>query len=163
MLDAYIGEICLFPYDFTPKAWLPCEGQTLAIASYQALYAVIGTTYGGDGRTSFRLPDLRGRVPMHRGSSISAGQAAGELTHTLTQSELPAHTHAVAGSSSPAAVPGPQGNIWASGRGYASSANASLNAQALSSSGGGQAHSNVQPTAVASYCIAVQGLFPARD
>jgi microcystin-dependent protein len=172
MSDNFLGEIKLLPYGWSPKDWLPCNGQLLSINTYQALFSLIGTTYGGDGRVNFALPDLRGRVPVHPSNALPLGAKAGAESVTLDQTQLPKHSHSVAASTAVAnstafannyiahAVnPSGDVNIYAS----ATSAQQSLAAASVSYSGGGQAHNNCQPSLVMSYCIALTGLFPSRN
>lgn len=164
MAEPYLGEVRIFPISYAPKGWLSCEGQVLQIQQYQALYSLLGTVYGGDGITTFALPDLRGRVPIHVSSSLRLGTKAGEAAHTLTTNELPQHTHQAYGSSNPATTTSPQGNVWAQANGlYATGATVAMNSAALSTTGGGQAHNNMQPYLAVRFCIATQGIYPTRD
>ncbi|UUZ92547.1 tail fiber protein [Paenibacillus sp. P25] len=164
MSEAYIGEIRMFSFNFPPKGWALCNGQILPISQNQALFSLLGTTYGGNGTTTFALPDLRGRAPVHVSGNITLGQRAGEETHTLTAGEMPAHTHAVIGSTSPATVANPANQLWAAptASAYGTTPNASLVPNALKSAGGGQAHNNMQPYLVMNYCICLSGLYPSR-
>src|SRR5438067_10174509 len=115
MSEPFLGEIKVISWNFPPKGWAFCNGQLLPINQNQALFSLLGTTYGGDGRTTFALPNLQGRLPVHVGNGIVLGQSSGELAHTLNISEMPAHTHQAAGSSIPANLGDPTGNVWATG------------------------------------------------
>ncbi len=164
MAEPYLGEVRLFAMNYAPRYWLSCEGQLLPINQYQALYALLGTVYGGDGVKTFALPDLRGRVPIHVGPSLPLGTKAGEVTHSLTVNEIPQHTHQVYGSSNLASVPSPKGNVWAQKDNlYADGPTVTMNSAALSSAGGGQANNNMQPYLAVHFCIATQGIFPTRN
>lgn len=164
MAEPFIGEIRLLSFDFAPQGWAPCDGRLLSIAQNQALYAVLGPTYGGDGQTTFALPDLRGRVPVHIGNGIQLGERAGEEMHALTVHEMPVHAHIVSGSSSSADKMEASGGTWAKGGAYTKVIPDVLMSQnALSRTGGGQAHNNMQPYSTARYCIALTGIFPTRD
>ncbi len=168
-MEPYIGEIRAFSFNRIPEGWAPCQGQTLSISQNQALYALIGTTYGGDGVTTFALPDLRGRVPVHPNmNDIFLGSKAGEEQHTLTTAELPAHTHQVKVSSNLANSSSPYNSSWAIASGEKSYTNDTsnlqpMNANALDSIGGSLPHNNMQPFTVVNYCIATQGIFPTRN
>ncbi|GLC86989.1 phage tail protein [Lysinibacillus piscis] len=164
MAEPFLGEVRIFPISYVPRGWLSCEGQLLPIRQNQALYSLLGTVYGGDGITTFALPDLRGRVPIHVSSSLPLGTKAGEETHTLTTNEMPQHTHQINGSSNPASAPSPQGNVWAGQDNlYAAGATVAMNQAALSTAGSGQAHNNMQPYLAVRFCIATQGIFPSRN
>lgn len=166
MAEPYLGEIHLFAFNFAPKGYAICDGSILPIQQYTALYSLLGTTYGGNGQTTFALPDLRGRVPVHpNGSTIALGSSAGEEAHTLTQAEMPAHTHLPMGSSTTANVPSPVGAAWAGSpaKPYANSANVQMNPSALGTAGQSQAHSNMQPFLTLNFCIALQGIYPSRS
>lgn len=164
MAEPFLGEIRLFSIGYAPWGWLHCEGQILSINGNQALFSLLGNVYGGDGRTTFALPDLRGCVPIHVSPSLSLGTKAGEETHTLTTNEMPVHSHQVQGSSSPADAISPQGNVWANKDNlYASGTTVVMNQAAMSSSGGGQPHNNMQPYLAVHFCIATQGIYPTRN
>jgi microcystin-dependent protein len=162
----FISEIRLFTFNFPPKGWAFCNGQLLPINQNQALFSLLGTTYGGDGRVNFALPNLQGRVPMHQGNGLSLGQFAGEGTHTLLATELPAHSHVVNGSPNTATVPTPTGNYLATSPGnvYAQPpGNTALMPAAVSNVGGSQLHDNMSPYLVLNFCIALQGIFPSQN
>jgi microcystin-dependent protein len=149
---------------------MQCSGQTLNIADYETLFLIIGTTYGGNGTTTFQLPDLRSRVPMHMGqgpglSNYTIGQTVGVETVTLTESQIPAHSHDLTAYSGTGSATSPLSDFisqYAEGvNSFGSSSNATLNSSAVSSTGGGQPHSNIQPYLTMNYCIALYGVFPA--
>jgi microcystin-dependent protein len=166
-----------FGFNFPPKGWALCNGQTLAITQNTALFSLLGTFYGGNGINTFQLPNLQGRVAIHQGqgpglSSYSIGQTGGEENHTLTLGELPAHTHNVACTSTinnSATETVPQSNYWARENNgdapYTTSGTGlqAMHPSAVGNSGGGQPHSNIQPALVVSCCIALQGIFPSRS
>ena len=173
MSEPFLGQIITTGFNFAPRGYANCDGQMLPIAQNSALFALLGTQFGGNGTTNFRLPDLRGRVPIHQGqgqglSSRVMGESAGEEAHTLTTNEMPMHSHAINASSSVGDHASPAGNVLAqsSTRGtnnYATTANATLAPSAVVTSGGGQAHNNMQPYLVVNYAIALTGIFPSRD
>jgi microcystin-dependent protein len=170
MSSPFIGEIRLFPYNFAPRGWAFCAGQILPIAQNTALFSLLGTNYGGNGQTTFGLPDLRGRVAMSSGqgpglANYSLGEMSGVETITLSQSQMPPHTHLLACSSDDGNAGSPPGNFPASAANpiYANAANSSMNPAALNISGGGQPHSNLQPYLILNYCIALEGIFPSRN
>lgn len=171
MSEAYIGEIRVFGFDRVPKNWAQCNGQILPIAQNQALFSILGTTYGGNGQTTFALPDLRGTAPIHVGAggggTYSLGQRAGEEAHTLLASEMPAHAHPLIGSGSAADAPSPAGNLLAASSGLnpyaAPGALAPLAPGAIDPAGGGQPHANMQPYLVLNVCICLFGIFPSRS
>jgi microcystin-dependent protein len=152
-------------FNFPPKGWAFCNGQLLPINQNQALFSLLGTTYGGDGRVNFALPDLRGRTPIHFGGGHSLGERAGEQAHTLSLSELPTHAHGLSASSSGGATPIPTNNVLAAANGaYAAPANpTSLHPTSLTNVGGSQAHQNMQPFLVLNFCIALVGIFPSQN
>ncbi|MFE6796531.1 phage tail protein [Paenibacillus chitinolyticus] len=166
MSEPFVGEIRLFANNYAPRGWAFCEGQTLSINGNQALYSLIGTVYGGDGRTNFKLPDLRGRVPIHVGTTNPLGQSEGEAAHTLTINEMPAHTHQVFASGNPGSTFAPAANVWADETAQydpPSTPAVSMNAGALSIAGQSQPHSNMQPYLVANFAIALVGIYPSRN
>ncbi len=165
MAEPFLGEIRIFSFNFPPKGWALCNGQLLPINQNQALFAILGTTYGGDGITTFALPNLQGRVPVHTGSGITLGQSAGEQSHTLSISELPAHTHTPVGNPANATSSSPAGNVWASlgSGGYSPAPNTAMNAASILAAGGSQPHDNMSPYLVLNFCIALQGIFPSRN
>jgi microcystin-dependent protein len=167
MADPYLGEIRLFGTTYAPNGWAFCEGQILPIAQNQALFALLGTTYGGNGTSTFALPDLRGRVPIHFNGIFPLGNAQGEQSHTLTVTELPQHNHQVSGSSNNDDSTSPQSNTWGTQSQktpFLPPANlVQMNTAALTNAGGNQAHANMQPYQALNYCIALVGIFPSRN
>jgi microcystin-dependent protein len=164
--EPFLGEIKLFTFNFAPKGWAFCNGQLLPINQNQALFSVLGTTYGGDGRQTFGLPNLQTRVPMHVGNGLVLGELAGETSHTLNISELSAHSHVVNGSPRTATVIAPTGNYLATspGNDYAAPpGNTTLMPATLTSTGGSQPHNNMSPYLVLNFCIALQGIFPSQN
>lgn len=167
----YLGEINLFAGNFAPNGWALCNGQLLPIAQNQALFSLLGTTYGGDGQVTFRLPDLRGRVAIHRGqgpglSPRSLGAWGGLESWALNPEELPVHTHIVRCSAATANVANPAGLVPARNAAsipqWGTTVDATMGAGAIMPTGGGQAHQNMQPYLVLNYIIALQGIFPSR-
>ena len=165
MASPFLAEIRIVSFGFPPKGWAFCDGQLLAISQNQALFSILGTTYGGDGIHNFALPNLQGRVPIHTGNGLLIGQSAGESVHTLAVSEMPAHTHIPAGNSSDADQASPAGNVWAKGAAsaYSATANAAMAPQAVGNAGGSQPHENMSPYLVLNFVIALFGIFPPRQ
>lgn len=169
MSAPFLGEIRIFPYNFAPRGWAQCDGQLLSIAQNTALFSLLGTTYGGNGTTTFGLPELRGRVPMHRGqgpglSNYDLGQISGTETVTLTQSNMPAHGHLASANNGAASATRPAGNFPAGGGSYATASDGStLNAAFIQNTGGNQPFNNIQPYLVLNFCIAQEGIFPSRN
>ncbi len=172
MSEPFLAEVRMYGFNFPPRGWAQCDGQILPINQYQSLYSLLGTTYGGDGRTSFALPDLRGRTPLHEGSNGGAshplGQKSGEETHTLSLAELPNHSHVYRATSDAASQTTPSNAHLASAGGgrrpvvpYGSGVQAAM--RETGASGGGNAHNNMQPFLAINFCIALQGLFPSRN
>ncbi len=163
MPEPFLAEIKMISFNFPPRGWALCNGQFLPINQNQALFALLGTTYGGNGQTTFALPDLRGRTPVHFGSGINQGQVGGEQNHTLTLAELAAHSHIAQANSGPPGA-GPVNGVWASQAGYSSAApNNVLHPSSISPVGGSQAHTNMQPYLVINFVIALQGIFPSQN
>jgi microcystin-dependent protein len=167
MAEPFLSEIRVFSFVFPPRGWALCDGQLLPINQNQALFSLLGTTFGGDGRVNFALPDLRARVPIHTGDGHTLGERGGEQAHTLNQAELPQHTHAVAaspsttgGSSAPAGkYLGGGNNVYAAPGGPQTT----LRPDTIGNLGGSQAHPNMQPFLAMSFCIALQGIFPSPN
>jgi microcystin-dependent protein len=166
MAEPFLSEIRIMSFVFAPKGWALCNGQLLPINQNQALFALLGTTYGGNGQVNFALPDLRGRVPVHMGSGHSLGESGGEQAHTLSITELPAHSHALQASATPGNTPVSTGNVLSSAQGqlYGAAANlTSLLPGTVTNTGSTQAHLNMQPSLTLSFCIALQGIFPSQS
>ena len=163
MGQPFMGEVKLISWNFAPKGWAFCNGQLLPINQNQALFSILGTTYGGDGRTTFALPDLRGKTPIHTGSGFTLGQTGGETAHTVTQSEMPAHTHFPAANSAAASVGPITNNFWSATGAYTASANTTMNPAQISNNGGSQPHANLQPYLVVNIIIALVGIFPSQN
>jgi len=176
MADPFVAEIRIFPFNFAPKGWAFCDGQLLPISQNTALFSLLGTTYGGDGKSTFALPDLQGNAAMHPGqgpglSLHDLGETGGSETVTLLTSEMPAHAHAVGRALNDAGNSiSPANSVWAqsaAGRGAAAlytdgAATAPVQLQSLNVTGGGLPHNNMQPYLTLNFCIALQGVFPAR-
>ncbi len=166
MAEPYLSEIRLMSFVFPPKGWALCNGQLLPINQNQALFSLLGTTFGGDGRVNFGLPDLRGRTPIHVGSGHTLGERGGEQAHTLSVSEVPTHTHVLSASSSSANTAAPSNTtVLAQSQGvaiYGTGTNlAAMNPASVTNVGGSQAHLNMQPFLTINFCIALQGIFPS--
>jgi microcystin-dependent protein len=168
MAEPFLSEIRIMSFVFAPKGWALCNGQFLPINQNQALFSLLGTTYGGNGQTTFALPDLRGRVPIHVGSGHTLGEAGGAQAHTLSMAQLPAHTHAFRASNAVGTAASPSDTVVlakAPANTYAAPsqlvAMAALAGAALT--GGSQAHLNMQPFLTLSFCIALQGIFPSQN
>lgn len=169
MADPFLGEIKLVPYNFAPRGWAYCSGQLMAISQNDALFALLGTTYGGDGQTTFGLPDLRGRAPIHISQTFPLGAVVGAETETLISNEMPSHTHqlhvtATAGTSSD-----PTGHFLAAansktlGKPYADTTDGTMNAASVQITGSSVPHDNMQPFLVIGYVIALEGVFPSQN
>ncbi len=170
MAEPFLSEIRIMSFNFAPKGWAMCNGQLLPINQNQALFSLLGTTYGGDGRVNFALPDLRARVPIHEGAGHTLGERGGEQAHTLTVSELPQHVHFAQANSALATAVDPTSSFLAQpsaamGSIYSSNPSplAALNPASITNTGGSQAHLNMQPFLTLSFCIALQGIFPSPN
>ena len=172
MAEPFLSEIRIMSFVFAPKGWALCNGQLLPINQNQGLFSLLGTTFGGDGRVNFALPDLRSRTPIHVGSGHTLGERGGEPAHTLSIAELPTHTHVFQGNSTAASTNVPSGNVLARGNANGNPLNyyddsggalVALNAGSLANTGGSQAHLNLQPFLTLSFCIALQGIFPSPN
>jgi microcystin-dependent protein len=163
MAEPFLSEIRIMSFVFPPKGWALCNGQLLPINQNQALFSLLGTTFGGDGRVNFGLPDLRGRVPIHVGSGHTLGERGGEQAHTLSIAEIPTHTHVANASSANASQPLPGGALLgAAGNLYTPPQSlVALLPGTVTTVGGSQAHLNMQPFLTLSFCIALQGIFPS--
>jgi microcystin-dependent protein len=162
MSEPFLGELRLMSFNFAPQGWAPCNGQQLPINQNQALFALLGTMYGGNGQTTFALPDLRGRAPIHVGQWIQ-GMAVGAEFHTLTLQQLPAHTHTHAAHTGDAGQPVPA-TLAAVPNGYAAPADlTTLHPASITNVGGSQPHENRPPSMAAFWCIALTGIFPSRE
>jgi microcystin-dependent protein len=168
MSDPFLGELRMMSFNFPPKGWALCNGALLPINQNQPLFALLGTMYGGNGQTTFALPNLQGRTPIHMGSGFTLGQAGGEPAHTLTMSEMTQHFHVYNASSAAANTNTPTSSLGlAASAGsflYGAPANLTpMSALAVSFVGGGQPHNNMQPYTTISFCIALQGIFPSQN
>jgi microcystin-dependent protein len=163
--EPFIGEIRMLSFNFAPTGWAVCNGQSLPINQNQALFSLLGSTYGGDGMTTFWLPDLRTRMPMHRNGNYPIGQHGGEVSHILTTDELPAHTHRASASSSIATTVSPTGAVWANTgkQSYSPAPNGAMDPGTVTATGLSQAHQNMPPFLAITFVIALQGIFPPRD
>jgi microcystin-dependent protein len=168
MAEPFLSEIRIMSFVFAPKGWALCNGQLLPINQNQALFSLLGTTFGGDGRVNFALPDLRGRIPIHVGGSHTLGERGGEQAHTLSIGEIPTHTHIGQAANVTATTNTPSSSVMLANSsasalyGSAASLNA-MAANAIVSIGGSQAHLNMQPFLTLSFCIALQGIFPSPN
>ncbi|MBX7220294.1 MAG: tail fiber protein [Blastocatellia bacterium] len=168
MATPFIGEIKMFGGNFAPLGYAFCDGALLAISQNDTLFIILGTTFGGDGQTTFGLPDFRGRVPIHAGqgpglSAYPLGQKAGAETVTLAAGQIPAHTHSFSASTADATSNTPTTNVPAAGGSYATTPGTTMNAAMVGTAGGGQAHENRMPFLTVTFVIALQGIFPTRN
>jgi microcystin-dependent protein len=172
-MDPFVAEIRIFPFNFAPKGWAFCDGQLLPLSQNTALFSLLGTTYGGDGKSNFALPNLQGCAPMHpgQGTGLSLhdlGEEGGTETVTLPQSEMPAHTHLWQGNKATNLEGNrsePGGNIWAASameKRYSATPNTVMGPTATALAGGDQPHNNMQPYLTLNFCIALQGVYPPR-
>ncbi|MEO5758383.1 MAG: tail fiber protein [Mesorhizobium sp.] len=165
MSEPFLSEIRIMSFGYAPRGWALCNGQLLPINQNQGLFSLLGTTFGGDGRVNFGLPDYRGRIPMHAGGGHTLGERGGEQAHTLSISELPTHTHTAQATTANADDTAATNNLLATvANVYTPASNlTSLNPGALANVGGSQAHLNMQPFLTLSFCIALQGIFPSQN
>ena len=165
MAEPFLAELRLMSFNFAPKGWAMCNGQFLPINQNQALFSLLGTTFGGDGRVTFALPDLRARLPIHVGQGHTLGERGGEQVHALRSAEMPAHPHAANASTNSANTPVPANDLLASsGNLYAPpSGLTTLHPATVQNVGGGQPHLNMQPFLTLTFCIALQGIFPSPN
>ena len=167
MAEPFLSEIRIMSFVFAPKGWALCNGQLLPINQNQALFSLLGTTYGGDGRVNFALPDVRGRTPIHVGSGHTLGERGGEQAHTLSVAELPTHTHVLQASANDGTTLLPSSNVVLAKRAaeiyHAPTNLVAMNVASVPNVGGSQAHLNMQPFLTLSFCIALQGIFPSPN
>jgi len=166
MAEPFLSEVRIMSFVFAPKGWALCNGQLLPINQNQALFSLLGTTFGGDGRVNFALPDLRGRIPIHVGSGHTLGEKGGEQAHTLSIAEIPTHTHVANGTTNAADTNTPTNTtlLGIVNDAYGDPANLqAMAASEITTVGGSQAHLNMQPFLTLSFCIALQGIFPSPN
>jgi microcystin-dependent protein len=170
MGQPYVGEIRLFAGNFAPQNWMFCDGSVLPISQYDVLFNLIGTTYGGDGQSTFALPDLRGRIPIHQGPGFTIGQISGTESVTLTVNQIPAHSHAPLSASTGGTSDSPTRNVWAnwtgsqySDQGINQGIIGPMNSGVLTAIGGSQPHDNVMPFVAISFIISLFGIFPSQN
>ena len=166
MSTPFLGELKIISWNFAPKGWALCNGQFLPINQNQALFSILGTTYGGNGQTTFALPDLRGRVPQHQGQGFTLGQATGQEFHTITMSEMTQHIHTMVGTTTTATLNNGTGNNWGVSQVpvYNPPANfVAIQPPSVTNTGGSQPHENRQPWLTLNIIIALQGIFPSRN
>ena len=166
-MDPFVAEIRIFPFNFAPKGWAFCDGQLLPLSQNTALFSLLGTTYGGDGQSTFALPDLRGRLPIHQGNGFTLAETGGVETVTLTVSQIPAHSHAFLASTNNASVANAGGNVLAQTPNYtpyiAVPPNSPLSPNAMGPTGSSQPHDNFQPYLCVDFIISLFGIFPSPN
>jgi len=167
MAEPFLGEIRMMGFTFPPRDWALCDGQSMAVSQFSALYSLLGTQFGGNGTTDFKLPDLRGRTPIHpNGSTIGQGDAGGAESVTLVSDQMPHHNHAMKVSSAAGSTGAPSDNYYAvtdeTHMLYTTGNPATKMGAVVSNTGGSHSHSNLQPSSVISFCIALQGYYPSR-
>lgn len=167
MAEPFLAELRMMSFVFPPKGWALCNGQLMPINQNQALFSLLGTTYGGDGRVNFGLPDLRGRVPMHVGGNHVLGEKGGEQAHTLSMAEMPTHSHVLQASAAAGTLTTPGGNLLSGAPDAwvppAAGGLTALGPASVQNTGGSQAHLNMQPFLTVSWCIAINGIFPSPN
>jgi microcystin-dependent protein len=165
MAQPFLSEIRMVSFNFAPRGWALCNGQVLPINQNQALFSLIGTFYGGDGKVTFQLPNLQASMPISMGNSFNLGELGGEVNHILLLPEIPSHNHPAQGVSTSATSASAAGNTWASStkNPYSISPNTNLNPLTLSAVGGNQPHNNMPPYLTLNFIIALQGIFPSRN
>ncbi|MEP6491702.1 MAG: tail fiber protein [bacterium] len=166
MSEPFLSEIKVVSFNFPPKGWALCNGQTLPINQNQALFSLLGTTYGGNGQSTFALPNLQGRLPIHNGNGFTLGQTAGTTSVTVNMTQLPTHQHQLMASSNSAGTTADPSNAFLApvNGGYATPSNlTTLGPDSITSVGGSQAHNNMMPYLVLNFIIALQGIFPSRN
>ena len=163
MAEPFLSEIRIMSFGFAPKGWALCNGQIMPINQNQALFALLGTTFGGDGRVNFALPNLQGRTPIHVGSGHTLGERGGEQAHTLSTAELPQHAHVLNATNANGATDNPVNNVLGAAASLYGTPGSlvAMSSQSTTSAGGSQAHLNMQPFLTLSFCIALQGIFPS--
>lgn len=166
MSEPFLGEIKIISWNFPPRGWAFCNGQLLPINQNQALFSIMGTTYGGDGRQTFGLPNLQGRIPVHTGNGFVLGQVGGEQSHPLSLNELPTHNHAANCNSGAGTAASPSGAVWAQDPNgnapYSSSGGSGMAISTVNPVGGSQAHNNLAPYLTLNFIVALQGIFPSQ-
>lgn len=164
MSEPFLGEVKIISWNFPPKGWAFCNGQLLPINQNQALFSILGTTYGGDGRVNFALPNLQGRTPIHVGNGHTLGELGGENAHTLNISELPLHNHLPVGVKAAPTSNTPMSNLWCTNTGfYNANSDGAMNSACVTANGGSQPHENMSPYLVVNMIIALQGIFPSQN